>query len=43
MRKHHPDMGGDPEKAKQINAAYTELMRRLGRSDRLDAMLNAWR
>lgn len=43
MRKHHPDMGGDPEKAKQVNAAYTEIMRRMGRVDRLDAMLEAWR
>ena len=25
-KKHHPDMGGDPEKMKQVNAAYKELM-----------------
>lgn len=25
-KKHHPDTGGDPEKMKQINVAYKELM-----------------
>ena len=33
MRQHHPDVGGDPRKAQQINAAYQEILRRRGRSD----------
>jgi DnaJ-domain-containing protein 1 len=33
MRQHHPDAGGDPEKAKQVNAAYQEILRRRGRKD----------
>ena len=33
MRQNHPDAGGDPRKATQINAAYQEILRRRGRSD----------
>jgi len=37
MRENHPDAGGDPEKAKNINAAYQEIMRRRGRRDSIYA------
>lgn len=33
MRQHHPDLGGDPQKAKKVNAAYQEILRRRGRRD----------
>lgn len=33
MRENHPDAGGDPRKAAQINAAYQEILRRRGRKD----------
>ena len=33
MTQHHPDRGGDPEKAAQVNAAYQEAMRRRGKLD----------
>lgn len=33
MRQNHPDAGGDPRKATQINAAYQEILRRRGRKD----------
>jgi hypothetical protein len=33
MRENHPDMGGDPRKAMQINAAYQEILRQRGRRD----------
>jgi hypothetical protein len=33
MAQHHPDRGGDPEKAKNINSAFQEIMRRRGRKD----------
>lgn len=33
MRENHPDAGGDPRKATQINAAYQEILRRRGRKD----------
>ena len=33
MARHHPDRGGDPEKAARINAAYQEILRRRGRRD----------
>lgn len=33
MRQNHPDAGGDPAKATQINAAYQEILRRRGRRD----------
>lgn len=33
MRKNHPDVGGDPNKAKQYNAAYQEILRRRGKRD----------
>jgi len=33
MRQNHPDAGGDPRKAQQINAAYQEIMRRRGKLD----------
>lgn len=33
MRENHPDLGGDPRKAVQINAAYQEILRRRGRRD----------
>lgn len=37
MRKHHPDVGGDPRKAQQVNAAYQEIMRRRGKLDSIYA------
>ena len=37
MRENHPDRGGDPEKAKNINAAFQEIMRRRGRKDSIFA------
>lgn len=33
MATHHPDRGGDPEKAKSINVAYQEILRRRARKD----------
>jgi serine/threonine-protein kinase RIO1 len=33
MRENHPDAGGDPRRATQINAAYQEILRRRGRRD----------
>ena len=33
MRQHHPDVGGDPRKAQQINAAYQEIQRRRRKLD----------
>lgn len=33
MTQHHPDRGGDPEKAARTNAAFQEIMRRRGRRD----------
>lgn len=33
----HPDRGGDPEKAKAINAAFEEIMRRRGKLDSIYA------
>lgn len=37
MRQNHPDVGGDPRKAQQINAAYQEIMRRRGKLDSIYA------
>lgn len=37
MRQNHPDVGGDPRKAQQINAAYQEIMRRRGKLDSMYA------
>lgn len=37
MRRNHPDMGGDPEAAKRTNAAYQEILRRMGRKDSIFA------
>ena len=37
MRAHHPDVGGDPKKAQQINAAYQEILRRRGKLDSIYA------
>lgn len=37
MRENHPDVGGDPRKAQQINAAYQEIMRRRGKLDSIYA------
>lgn len=37
MRENHPDVGGDPRKAQQINAAYQEIMRRRGKLDSMYA------
>lgn len=37
MRENHPDVGGDPRKAQQINAAYQEIMRRRGKRDSIYA------
>ena len=37
MRQNHPDAGGDPRKAQQINAAYQEIMRRRGKLDSMYA------
>jgi hypothetical protein len=37
MRANHPDVGGDPRKAQQINAAYQEIMRRRGKLDSMYA------
>ena len=37
MRQNHPDVGGDPRKAQQINAAYQEVMRRRGKFDSMYA------
>lgn len=37
MRQNHPDIGGDPEKAKRYNAAYQEILRRRGKSDSIYA------
>lgn len=37
MRENHPDVGGDPRKAQQINAAYQEIMRRRGKFDSIYA------
>ena len=37
MRQNHPDVGGDPRKAQQINAAYQEVMRRRGKLDSMYA------
>ena len=37
MRSNHPDVGGDPRKAQQINAAYQEIMRRRGKFDSIYA------
>lgn len=33
VRANHPDAGGDPRKAAQINAAYEEILRRRGKRD----------
>ena len=33
LRTSHPDVGGDPRKASQYNAAYQEINRRRGRKD----------
>jgi hypothetical protein len=42
MRQHHPDVGGDPEVAKQKNAAFQEIRRRRGLADsNLDASLDS--
>lgn len=38
MRANHPDAGGDPEKAKNINAAYQEILRQR-RGGRRDSIL----
>jgi uncharacterized membrane protein len=35
-RANHPDLGGDPEKMKNINNAYNEIKRRRGRKDSAD-------
>lgn len=37
MRENHPDVGGDPRKAQQINAAYQEILRRRGKLDSIYA------
>lgn len=37
MRQNHPDVGGDPRKAQQINAAYQEVLRRRGKLDSMYA------
>ena len=37
MRENHPDVGGDPRKAQQLNAAYQEIMRRRGKLDSIYA------
>ena len=37
MRENHPDVGGDPRKAQQFNAAYQEIMRRRGKLDSIYA------
>lgn len=37
MRENHPDVGGDPKKAQQINAAYQEILRRRGKLDSIYA------
>lgn len=37
MRANHPDAGGDPKKAQQINAAYQEILRRRGKLDSIYA------
>ena len=33
MRENHPDVGGDPRKAQEINAAYQEILLARGRRD----------
>jgi len=35
-RANHPDLGGDPEKMKQINTAYEAIKRKRGRKDSAD-------
>lgn len=42
MRKHHPDVGGDPEKAKKINEAYQEILRSRGDSVYADGFDIDW-
>lgn len=37
MKENHPDVGGDPQKAQQINAAYQEILRRRGKRDSIYA------
>jgi len=39
-KKHHPDMGGDPEKMKQVNNAWEEIQKHIKR-DVMDSLFDA--